>query len=100
MGVPVTIHAERIEAVAPFDARTIVSRALAPLPELLEFAARFSNEHSKLIFLKGRTAEQELTRARKEWNMRVEKIQSRTDPQGTILCLEAIFSVLYPTQKA
>lgn len=99
IGVPVTIHAERIESATPFIARTIVSRALAPLPDLLELAARFSNEHSEFLFFKGRTVEQELTRAKKAWNMRVEKIPSRTDSQGTILRLEAIFRVLYPNAK-
>jgi 16S rRNA (guanine527-N7)-methyltransferase len=97
MGVPVAIHAKRIEEVPPFIAATIVSRALAPLPELLDLASNFSNEHSMLLFLKGRSVDQELTRARKEWNMRVDQIPSRTDPEGTILRLEAISRALHAT---
>jgi len=97
IGVPVTIHSERIEDVTTFIAPTIVSRALAQLPELLDLAVGFSNEHSILLFLKGRTVDEELTRARKEWSMRVDQIPSRTDPQGTILRLEAISRVLHAT---
>ena len=97
IGVSVAIHPERIEDVAPFIAATIVSRALAPLPELLDLAFNFSNEHSILLFLKGRTLDQELTKAQKEWSMRVDQIPSRTDPQGTILRLEAISRALHAT---
>lgn len=93
---PVTIHAERIEDARPFVAATIVSRALASLPELLDLATNFVNEHSILLFLKGRGVDQELTRARKEWNMRVDQIPSRTDSEGTILRLEAISRALHP----
>ena len=97
IGVSVAIHPERIEDVAPFIAATIVSRALAPLPELLDLAVNFSNEHTILLFLKGRTADQELTKAQKQWSMRVDQIPSRTDPQGTILRLEAISRALHAT---
>jgi len=99
MGAPVTIHAERIEDVPPIIAATIVSRALAPLPDLLDLAVRFSNKHSILLFLKGRTVDQELTRVQKEWSMRVDQIPSRTDPQGTILRLEAISRALHATPE-
>jgi 16S rRNA (guanine527-N7)-methyltransferase len=99
MGVPVTIHAERIEDVTPFAARTIVSRALAPLPDLLDLAVSFSNEHSILLFLKGGTVDQELTRTRKAWSLQIDRILSRTDPQGTIPRLEAISRVLHTTPE-
>jgi len=94
LGVTVTVHAARIESVTPFRAATIVSRALAPLPELLDMGEKFCGKHSILLFLKGRSVEEELTRAQKEWNMRVDQIPSRTDPQGVILRLEAISRAL------
>jgi len=97
LGVAVTIHAMRIADVPAFTAATIVSRALAPLPELLDMAEKFCGKHSILLFLKGRKAEEELTRAKKEWNMRVDQIPSRTDPQGMILRLEAISRALRAT---
>ncbi|UCH75436.1 MAG: 16S rRNA (guanine(527)-N(7))-methyltransferase RsmG [Rhodospirillales bacterium] len=94
IGVRVTIHARRADKVPPFTANTVVSRATAPLPELLDMAEKFCNEYSILLFLKGRRVEEELTRARKAWNMRVDQIPSRTDPQGVILRLEAISRAL------
>jgi len=100
LGVTVTVHAARIESVTPFRAATIVSRALAPLPELLDMGEKFCGKHSILLFLKGRTVEEELPRAQKEWNMRVDQIPSRTDPQGVILRLEAISRALHATPKS
>lgn len=99
IGVPVTIHAERIESITPFIARTIVSRALAPLSDLLDLAVNFSNKHSILLFLKGRTANLELTGVKNEWTMRVDQIPSCTDPNGTILRLEAISRALRATPE-
>lgn len=96
---PVTIHAERIEKIESFQADMIVSRALAPLPDLLNLAVNFTSNHSILCFLKGKTANRELTEALKEWNMRVNQIPSRTDPEGTILRLEAISRALQPDRK-
>lgn len=100
IGVSVSIHPARIESIRPFIARTIVSRALAPLPDLLDIAINFSNKHSILLFLKGRTANLELTGVEKEWTMRVDQIPSRTDPNGTILRLEAISRALCATPKS
>lgn len=100
LGITVTIHPARVEEITPFTAGTIVSRALAPLAELLDMAENFCGKHSILLFLKGRTVEEELTRAQKEWNMRVDQFPSRTDPQGVILRLEAISRALRATPKS
>jgi 16S rRNA (guanine527-N7)-methyltransferase len=84
----VTIHATRI-ANMPLDrlpqADIVTARALAPLPDLLEHAAPLLAPHGIGLFLKGAQAGDELTRAAKDWTMRVERIASRTDPSGTIL---------------
>ncbi|MDH5411490.1 MAG: 16S rRNA (guanine(527)-N(7))-methyltransferase RsmG, partial [Alphaproteobacteria bacterium] len=73
---PVTIHNKRIEEIESFQADIVTSRALAPLPKLLDMAAPFTKKHSILLFLKGRSADGELTEAAKEWNMRVDQIPS------------------------
>jgi 16S rRNA (guanine527-N7)-methyltransferase len=49
-----------------------------------------------LLFLKGKHVDRELTDAAKEWIMRVDQIPSRTDPEATILRLEAISRALHP----
>ena len=90
VGADVTIHAARIGEIDPFGASVITARALAPLEELLDMVEPFVEKHSILLFLKGRTAKEELTRAQKVWTMRVHEIPSQTDSEGTILSLETI----------
>lgn len=84
-GVPVQVHARRIEAVPPFAADAVTSRALAPLADLLAWASPFIGNQGVCLFPKGRQVEDELTGAAKGWNMRVERFDSQTDPTGTIL---------------
>ena len=96
---PVTIHNKRIEEIESFQADIVTSRALAPLPKLLDMAAPLIKKHSILLFLKGRSADGELTEAAKEWNMRVDRIPSQTDPEGTILRLEAISRALHTAEE-
>ncbi len=91
-GTKVDVHIERIEALPPFAADFVTARALAPLAKLLEYASPFLVDSSICLFLKGKTAEEELTLARKEWNMRIERIPSLSDPSGQVLKLENISS--------
>lgn len=93
-GTPVTVHNRRIEQVAPFRADVVTARALAPLAELLAHAERFvggsaGDTGSICLFLKGRQADDELTLAREHWKMTAEKIDSITDPAGTVLRIRA-----------
>ena len=89
-GTPVTVHAKRIEQVTPFPADVVSARALAPLGDLLGFAAPFLGPDSLCLFPKGQMAEDELTAASKIWNMNVDRIQSVTDPSATILRLSQV----------
>jgi len=90
----VTIHNERIEAAAPIAAAAAVdvvtARALAPLDELLGYAQPFLKPSTTCLFPKGKTADDELTVAAKNWTMTVTEIPSLSDPSGTILKLEAV----------
>jgi 16S rRNA (guanine527-N7)-methyltransferase len=89
-GTPVAIHAGRIEAMAPLPADVITARALAPLPKLLDIAAPFLQPHSICVFLKGKTAAEELRQARRQWQMKEEILPSRTDPAASILALRQV----------
>jgi 16S rRNA (guanine527-N7)-methyltransferase len=82
-----TIHEARIEAVTPWEARSLTSRALAPLPKLLDLASGFVGPGTVGLFLKGEAASQELTEAQKGWKMTAECLRSRTSPTGVILRL-------------
>jgi 16S rRNA (guanine527-N7)-methyltransferase len=86
-GADVTIHNSRIEDLAPFSADLVTARALAPLDRLCALAQPFVAQDTVLLFLKGQDVDTELTKARKNWTMDIERSPSRTDPAGTILRL-------------
>lgn len=100
VGADVTIHPARIGEIDPFGASVITARALAPLDELLDIASPFITKHSILLFLKGRTVKEELTRAQKAWTMRLTEIPSQTDSEGVILSLETITRALHTPQES
>jgi 16S rRNA (guanine527-N7)-methyltransferase len=81
----VTIHAKRIEQVTGIAADVVTARACAPLDALLELAAPFIGATGTGLFLKGARVEEELTRARRRWTMRLDRRESITDPAGAIL---------------
>ena len=86
----VSVHAERIEAVALPPLALVTARALAPLTVLLGHAARLLAPGGTAIFPKGRTAEAELTAAQADWTMDTERFESRTEPGATILRITGI----------
>lgn len=92
-GAAVTIHACRIEQAPPFTAGVVTARALAPLAKLLDWTAPFRGPDTVCLFLKGQTVEAELTDARKQWTMTVDRQPSVTDPTGTILALREVCRV-------
>lgn len=90
---PVKVHAARIEKMTPFPAQIVTARALAPLDQLLAYAEPFLQTGSECLFLKGATAADELTAARKSWNMQVEQLPSRSGPAGSLLHIRDISRV-------
>ena len=85
---PVTISASRIEEAPGFEADIITARALAPLSRLLEHAEKYLGPNSRCLFLKGRSAAEELTEAAKLWSMRARLLPSVTDEAAAIVCIE------------
>ncbi len=86
----VKIHAVRIEQAALPPLTAVTARALAPLSALLGLAARFLAPGGIAVFPKGRGAEQELTDAATDWHFNIERFDSRTDAEATILRLSEI----------
>ena len=84
-GASVAIHAERIERLRAWPADVVTARALAPLPRLLELAARFLSADSVCLFLKGRSVAHELTEARGSWHMVAETSPSLCQADGVVL---------------
>jgi 16S rRNA (guanine527-N7)-methyltransferase len=88
--VKITLHLARIEKLPPFEVDFVTSRALSSLEQLLEFSSPFLKEGGQCLFLKGKSWEEELTSAEKNWRMRAERIPSRTDPEGAILKISEV----------
>ena len=84
-GAPARVHAVRIERAKVPPAPLVLSRALAPLPRLLDLAAPFLAEDGFCLFPKTRAVEPEIAEAEQHWSMRIERLPSTTDPEGIIL---------------
>jgi 16S rRNA (guanine527-N7)-methyltransferase len=86
----VHVHPTRIESAVLPPVSAVTARALAPLPVLLGYAARFLTPGGIAIFPKGRSLESELTEARTRWRFDLERVASMTDHAATILRLSNI----------
>jgi len=85
LGLPVTVHTARVEALSPLEADIITARAFAPLPRLFDYAAPHLKPASILILPKGESADKEIKEARSHWNFDVEAFKSSTDSSASIL---------------
>ncbi|MEQ8229046.1 MAG: 16S rRNA (guanine(527)-N(7))-methyltransferase RsmG [Rhodospirillales bacterium] len=91
MGTHARIVNARIETLGGEGAGAydiITARALAPLPRLLEMSNNLLKTSGKLLFLKGKGADAELTASRETWKMAATKTPSESDPEGVILLIE------------
>jgi 16S rRNA (guanine527-N7)-methyltransferase len=88
--LPADVRAERIEDVVDIRADVITARALASLPQLLEFAAGLMHPAGVALFHKGRGYEVELIAAQTDWQFSVQAHISQTDPDARLLQIEEI----------
>lgn len=88
LGERVTVHATRIESLAPIAADCVTARALAPVEALLGYAARAAGVGTPCLFLKGKRLEDELTAAKSSWYIKYRIDASQSDPEGAILFIE------------
>lgn len=86
--IPAVVHNARIEYVTgawdrPVD--VVTARALASLPQLLEYAHPLMEKGAQALFLKGQDVDAELTEAAKYWNVAADILPSLTHPAGRVL---------------
>lgn len=86
----VVVHRARVADVPPFPVDVVTARALAPLDDLIGYAAPFLALGGVCLFPKGKGAERELTMARKRWTFALACFPSVTDPAAKVLRLEGI----------
>lgn len=89
-GLPVRVVQARVESLAPEPAQIVTARAVAALPRLLDLSAPWLEKGGIALFPKGRTWQEELTRAKQSWNFTCEAIVSRTHPEGAILKISEV----------
>jgi 16S rRNA (guanine527-N7)-methyltransferase len=92
----VRVHAQRIEAClrdfekSALKADIISARALADLPQLLDWASPILREDGFCLFPKGKTVMQEVEAARAGWSFAVTAFQSMTSSESVILRLSSL----------
>lgn len=79
-----TVRGDRLEFVETHSVAAISARAFAPLPKLLDLAARFSTGETIWLLPKGRSARQELQEL-KGWNHMFHVEQSLTDSESGVI---------------
>jgi 16S rRNA (guanine527-N7)-methyltransferase len=84
-GINAEARAVRVETLDADEGFNLVTaRAFAPLHKLLEYAAPLLKTGAQGLFFKGRSYQDELTKARKHWTFELKVIPSRTS-DGVIL---------------
>ena len=86
----VRVHRGRIEAAPPIAADVVTARAVAGLPDLLGYAARFLKPGGICLFLKGRRVEDELTLAGQTWTMAADRLPNPAESSGIILRIKGL----------
>ena len=71
----------------------ITSRALASLEKLLIYSEPLISRQGKCFFMKGANVVPELTKAKKNWNMDVQKHISMSNPRGVVLEIAELTSI-------
>lgn len=89
-GAGAVIHHCRIENLANLSVDVATARGVAPLTKLLQFAIPVLKKDGKCFFLKGKKWQDELTKAKKDWNMEESYVPSLSDSSGMVIKLEAL----------
>ena len=85
LDLDVTVTAARIEDYEGPKATTVSARALADLPTLIDLSVPLLLDGGEMLFLKGQTWPQELTKARESWTLEVESLTSKTSADSALL---------------
>ena len=76
---------DRIEAAPIVSCDYVVSRALAPLDDLLGYSKRHRNFMGKSLFLKGKNFKEEILQAKSRWHFSYKIHQSLSHKDGKIV---------------
>ena len=88
--IPARVENARVETLRPFPVDVFTARALADLPTLMSYARPYLDRGAIGLFPRGERAEEELTSIANSKRLRCQLIQSRSDPRGRIVKVEAL----------
>ena len=88
LDIKANVFLKRIEKLKNIHYDFLISRALAKLNKLLTYSHNFMNKDTVLIFLKGKTVNEEIKEARKYWCFKSRVQQSYSDERGKILIIK------------
>ena len=75
----------RLESLNNLKYDVITARALTSLDKLLSYSQKFLKKNTVMIFLKGKTVNEEIKDAKKKWKFHFNKSQSISHPNGFVL---------------
>lgn len=84
------IHNRRVETLDLPALDVLTARAFAPLDKLLDLSEKLIGPETVCLFLKGRTADEELTTCAKTWKMFATSHPSRSDIDGKVVELRKV----------
>ena len=90
LDINVRIFLSRIEKLKNKKFDFLISRALANLNKLFTYSHKFINNETVLIFLKGKTVNNEIGEAKKMWNFCSEIYPSHSNESGNVLIIKKL----------
>ncbi len=75
----------RLEELQKKPTEFIVCRALAPLAKLINYSLLFADKNTTLVFLKGKSVNNELVEAKEEFKFEYKLFKSKTNKEGLVV---------------
>lgn len=88
LGLKINIIQGRVENLPDLSFDIITSRALSNLDTLLTYSQQLVKKNTLLVFLKGKTVNDEIIFAQKNWIIDYKKFQSISDDRGSVLIIK------------
>jgi len=77
----------RLESLNNLKYDVITTRALSSLDRLFSYSQKFLKKNTVMIFLKGKTVNEEIQEAKKKWSFHFTKVQSTSHSDGSVLVI-------------
>lgn len=87
LNLKINIILNRLEKIYNYKFDIITSRALSNLDKLFSYSQNFIKTNTVLIFLKGKTVNDEIITAKKKWSFSFEIYSSESDIRGCVLII-------------